>query len=128
MPFKIGDQVLDVSFEEQGVDAIPGAILDGPKQISFLDDDPGVYQVEFVYPAASPQYPLGPQKRIYDNVQQAGLVADSAEERAASAARAAAYRRQALARAKTVERRAEMTTLRERLAILEAEDERFGVD
>ena len=122
MPFKIGDKVLDVSFEEQGVDAIPGVILDGPKQISFLDDDPGVYKVEFTYTDDSYQ------KRIYDNVHEAGLVTDTLEERTDSAARAAAYRRQAIARAKTVERRAEIATLRERLTLLESEDERFGID
>jgi hypothetical protein len=61
-------------------------------------------------------------------VQEAGLVVDTLEERVASAARAAAYRRQAIARAKTIERRAEITSLRERLTLLEGEDERFGVD
>jgi hypothetical protein len=122
MPFKIGDQVLDVSFEEQGVDAIPGLILDGPKQVGFLDDGPGVYQVEFI--CTDDSY----QKRIYDNVHEAGLVADTLEERTASAVRAAAYRRQAIARTKAIERRAEIVTLRERLTPLESEDERFGVD
>jgi hypothetical protein len=121
MSFKIGDRVLGISFEDQGLEAIPGFILEGPKNstlVAALANEEGFYRVEFTRPG---EYAVD-----RDNVPAESLVADTAANRAASAERVALLRRAAQSRAP--ERRARIKELREELSVLDREERDFGQD
>ena len=121
MPFGIGDRVLNIGFEDQGVEAIPGLILEGPKNstlVAALANEEGSYRVEFKGP--------GTITVTYDNVPAANLVADTAANRTASAERVAHLR--SVTQAQTPQRRARIKELKEELAILERAEQFFGQD
>jgi hypothetical protein len=121
MSFGIGDRVLNIGFEDQGIEAIPGLVLEGPKNstlIAALANEEGSYRVEFKG--------TGTITVTYDNVPAANLVADTIANRVASADRVADIRFAAQERATW--RRGRIAALKGDLTALEREERFFGQD